>query len=47
MTGFDYDEGDELGLPWSGRHQRAFDALTRMLASGNRFLPRPLRHPLV
>lgn len=34
---------DELGLPWTDRHQRRFDALIRTSARINRALPGPLR----
>ncbi|MGZ6616545.1 MAG: oxygenase MpaB family protein [Solirubrobacteraceae bacterium] len=35
---------DELGLPWSMRSQRRFDAFMRVYAAVTRVLPRPLRH---
>ena len=34
---------DQLGLPWTSAHQRAFDVLTSALATVNRILPQPLR----
>lgn len=33
----------ELGLPWTDRHQRAFDAMMRVWASADRRLPGPIR----
>ncbi|QEE61054.1 DUF2236 domain-containing protein [Salinibacterium sp. dk2585] len=33
----------ELGLPWSGRQQRRFDRLIRVVAAVNRRMPRALR----
>lgn len=34
---------DELGLPWTPRHQRRFDRIIATLAAVNRTLPRPIR----
>lgn len=34
---------DELGLPWTDRRRRTFEALTRAAAATTRRLPRPLR----
>jgi uncharacterized protein (DUF2236 family) len=34
---------DELGLPWTTRHQRAFDAVIGVSALVTRASPRPLR----
>ncbi|MGI5204959.1 oxygenase MpaB family protein [Spirillospora sp. CA-108201] len=34
---------DELGLPWTPRDQARFDRFVRVLAAGNRALPRPAR----
>jgi uncharacterized protein (DUF2236 family) len=34
---------EELGLPWTARRQRAFNAITLALKTGNRILPGPVR----
>lgn len=34
---------DELGLPWTGRHQRTFDVMMRTWAAVDRHIPGPIR----
>ncbi len=34
---------EQMGLPWSGRDQRDFDAVMRTVAAANRLLPGPVR----